>query len=58
VMPDKEGIETIKDLRHEFPKMGIIAMSGMAGSDTFLLAARQMGAKVVFQKPLELNMAS
>jgi DNA-binding NarL/FixJ family response regulator len=29
-MPNKEGIETIRDFREEFPNVPIIAMSGGA----------------------------
>ena len=30
-MPNKEGIETIRDFRKEFPNVPIIAMSGVGG---------------------------
>jgi len=34
IMPGKEGIETIRDLRAQFPQVKIIAMSGRGGSYT------------------------
>ena len=54
LMPEKEGIETIRELRHEFPKQKIIAMSGggraLASLD-YLKVARELGAHVVLHKP-------
>jgi len=55
LMPDKDGIETIRDLREEFSGVKIIAMSG-AGSHvkraaSGLFAAKEAGADLVLQKP-------
>ncbi len=36
VMPEKEGIETIMELRRQFPGIGIIAMSGAGHASTYL----------------------
>jgi PAS domain S-box-containing protein len=54
-MPEKEGLETIQDLRREFPGIPIIAMSGMLDSDLFLKAAEVLGASAVLQKPIDTN---
>jgi DNA-binding response OmpR family regulator len=54
VMPDREGIETIAQLRGENPGVPIIAMSGggSAGSTLFLELARQLGATRTLNKPI------
>lgn len=55
VMPEKEGIETIHDLREEFPGLAIIAMSGggRAGTDVYLATAGDLGADRVLPKPFD-----
>jgi len=57
LMPEKEGLETILDLRREFPKVKIIAMSG--GSEraklNLLDLARRLGAQYTVNKPFELQ---
>jgi len=50
VMPDMEGIETIRALRTEGPVVPIIAISG--GSDPiYLRAATALGATASLEKP-------
>jgi CheY-like chemotaxis protein len=53
IMPDKEGIETIMDLRKLEPAVKIIAMSGggRVTSVDYLQIARQVGAKQILAKP-------
>ena len=53
IMPDKEGIETIMDLRKLNPAVKIIAMSGggRVTSVDYLQIARQVGAKQILAKP-------
>jgi hypothetical protein len=51
VMPEQEGLETIRILRKEVPGMGIIAMSGAFGGQ-FLETARLLGADAVLSKPV------
>jgi CheY-like chemotaxis protein len=56
-MPEKEGIETIQELRREFPRAKIIAMTGRApltDYDVFQVA-RQVGAAKTFKKPFKLD---
>jgi two-component system chemotaxis response regulator CheY len=57
LMPEKEGLETILDLRREFPQVKIIAMSG--GSERAKLdlldLARRLGAQHTIDKPFQLN---
>jgi CheY-like chemotaxis protein len=55
LMPDKEGIETILELRTLWPHGSIIAISGggrIAKSD-FLDMAKRCGADAVLAKPFE-----
>ena len=53
LMPNKEGIETIMDVRRQWPGVKIIAMSGgdRGGSTSFLTMAEKLGADRVLQKP-------
>jgi CheY-like chemotaxis protein len=56
-MPEMEGIETIDDLRREFPEAKIIAMSGrepLMNFDVFEVA-RQVGAVKTFKKPFKFE---
>jgi CheY-like chemotaxis protein len=55
IMPEKEGIETIRDIRGEYPEAKIIAISGggRIGNTDFLKIARQLGASDVVAKPLD-----
>ena len=52
-MPNKEGLETIIELRKEFPQAAIIAMSGHRKMDLMLRAARELGAVLSIKKPFE-----
>lgn len=53
IMPDKEGLETIREIRHSNPDARIIAMSGGGrnGFVSYLRVARTFGAQVVLDKP-------
>lgn len=55
VMPNKEGIETIMELRRAHPATPIIAISGGGHNQpcTYLDLARKLGASHVFEKPLD-----
>ncbi len=55
VMPEQEGIETIKMIRQDYPDVRVIAMSGAFGGD-YLRIAGYLGAHGTLAKPL--NMAS
>jgi len=55
IMPEKEGIETIREILQEQPSARIIAVSGggrHANMD-FLEAARKLGAMEILEKPFE-----
>jgi DNA-binding response OmpR family regulator len=57
LMPEKEGLETILDLRREFPNVMTIAMSG--GSErakiNLLELAQRLGAQYQLTKPFQLQ---
>jgi DNA-binding response OmpR family regulator len=53
VMPEREGIETIVELRRTHSDIQVIAMSGGGAGDaeTYLQGARLLGARRVLRKP-------
>jgi len=65
IMPGKDGVDTIKEIRQEFPGTRIIAISGGGGvksadyvpqaitTTAYLAAAKQAGADMVITKPFE-----
>jgi DNA-binding response OmpR family regulator len=65
IMPDKDGVSTIRDIRREFPDVKIIAISGGGGVDplmykpdaittsAYLAAAEDAGADRLFTKPFD-----
>jgi len=55
LMPEKDGLETIMELRREFQDVKIIAMSGggKVDPDTYLQIAKTMGAIKTISKPFE-----
>lgn len=56
LMPDKEGIETILELRRRYPSVRIIAISGggRTGNKDFLRTAKHLGADRTLAKPFGL----
>ena len=56
IMPVKEGLETITELRRDYPNVKIIAMSGglRYGPELNLSAAKTLGANMTFSKPVNL----
>ena len=56
LMPEKEGIETVRELREEFPDAKIIAISGggsLAHPEIYLELCKKFGALRTFQKPVD-----
>jgi two-component system cell cycle sensor histidine kinase/response regulator CckA len=51
VMPEQEGIETIRALRRRVPQLAIVAISGAFGGQ-FLNTAKILGADAILDKPL------
>ena len=56
-MPNKDGLETIRDFREEFPSVPIIAISGGGRLKTggSLFTAKELGAAVILRKPFKMN---
>lgn len=55
-MPEKEGLETIQELRSAYPKMKVVAMSGGWGRSEkhdFLPLAKRFGANGLLAKPFD-----
>ena len=57
IMPEKEGLETIMELRRDDPGVKIIAISGggQLGPSRYLAMAKAMGAIFAFEKPVPLE---
>ena len=56
IMPEKDGIETIQELKKDFPDIKIIAISGggRLGPQDYLHLAKMLGAQRTLTKPIEL----
>lgn len=52
-MPGKEGLETIRAFRKEFPKIHIVAISGQPALGKVLDVARRLGAAMTLAKPFQ-----
>ena len=57
VIPEQEGLQTIRELRHEFPEVKIIAVSGggYVGTLKFLKVAKLLGAQRTLWKPFDMD---
>lgn len=57
LMPEKEGAETIVEIRQRFPSVRIIAMSGGGRTENMrpLKIAGDLGADVLLAKPFDLD---
>jgi CheY-like chemotaxis protein len=51
VMPNVEGLEPVQDIRHSYPGLKVIALSGAFGG-SFLRAAATLGANATLLKPV------
>ncbi len=53
LMPDRDGLELIREARRDYPRMRIIAMSGggRVGHEQYLRLAKGMGADAILAKP-------
>jgi DNA-binding NtrC family response regulator len=57
IMPDMEGLETIRLLRKSYPDLKVIAMSGggRLGPEGYLKVAHRFGAMATLSKPFDNN---
>ena len=55
VMPEKNGIETLKEILAILPTAVIFTMSGKAGAEENNEAARMLEAKRGFEKPVGME---
>jgi DNA-binding response OmpR family regulator len=57
IMPEKEGIETIIELRKKWPGVKIIAMSGggRVSAANYLKTAQRLGAECILSKPFSID---
>jgi len=55
VMPEKEGIETIIELKRDYPELKIIVISGggRISPKSYLNLAKGLGADKTFEKPVQ-----
>jgi len=56
-MPVREGVETIREIKHEHPHAKIIAISGggRIGNSDLLKMAHRIGADRILAKPFDLD---
>ena len=57
IMPEKEGIEIIRDLKNNSENIKIIAISGGGniGPDEYLFLAKKLGVDMTLAKPFRRN---
>lgn len=55
VMPGREGVETIEEMRRQYPTLKIVAMSGHDLASTWLTLAEKMGVAAVLVKPFTIE---
>lgn len=57
IMPEKEGVETIMELKKKWPGVKIIAMSGggRAAAEGYLAIAKKLGAIAALEKPFSTD---
>jgi len=57
IMPEKEGIETIGEIKSTYPECRIIAMSGGINRDNYLSITQVLGAHAIIKKPFNRSEA-
>ena len=57
IMPEQEGLETIRILKQRYPAVKIIAISGggRIGPEAYLPTAMELGADRIFAKPFDVK---
>jgi CheY-like chemotaxis protein len=51
VMPEKDGLEVLMELRKDFPEVKIITLSGNAYGGSSLQTSKALGAALTLRKP-------
>jgi CheY-like chemotaxis protein len=51
VMPEKEGAETVREIRRGHPKLPVLAISGVVNAAFYLTTAKHLGATATLRKP-------
>jgi CheY-like chemotaxis protein len=51
MMPDMDGIETLREIREHDPKAKVIAISGNVGDIDYLTIMKKLGATETLEKP-------
>lgn len=54
IMPDRDGIEVLKDIKHAVPQLPVVMMSGYSVQEKKDEAIR-LGAKLCLKKPFEVE---
>ena len=56
IMPNREGLQTIQEIKNNWPDVKIIAMSGggRAGTTDYLDYAQTLGADLTLKKPFSM----
>lgn len=57
ILPEKDGFETLNDLRQQDPQVNVLAISGgfAPGAVNVLHIAQRLGAREILAKPFELK---
>lgn len=57
IMPEKEGLETIIELRRDYHNLKIIAISGggSVSAINYLALAKKLGAHLTIEKPIKMK---
>jgi CheY-like chemotaxis protein len=56
IMPEKDGLETIRQIKRDFPQIPMFAISGSEHRmSLYLTIADKLGADRIFEKPLSIS---
>ena len=55
LMPDMDGMDTITELKHEFPDVKVIAVSGLVSEQSLINSSQLLGARRTLRKPINID---